>query len=68
MFNKKPDLTMEESFKIAVTALQEALSSEFRSTDIEIAYSYLNEFKEVAITSLNEVQIDSVLERVNKSD
>ena len=68
IFNKKPDLTREETFRIAVHALQETLSSEFRATDIEVSYAYLNERNESKISFLSEKEIDNLLEKINKSD
>jgi 20S proteasome alpha/beta subunit len=68
IFNKKPDLTKDETFRIAIHALQETLSSEFRASDIEVSYAYHNERKEAKIGFLSEKEIDSLLEKVNKSD
>jgi len=68
IFNKKPDLTKDETFRIAIHALQETLSSEFRSTDIEVAYAWINEKKEAKIAFMTEKEIDNLLEKVNKSD
>ena len=68
LFNKKPDLTRDETFRIAITALQETLSTEFRGTDIEVSYAFLNENRETQIVNLNEKEIENLLEKVNKSD
>ena len=61
-------MTRDETFRIAIHALQETLSAEFRSTDIEVAYSSRNEKGEVRIINLTEKEIDNLLEKVNKSD
>ena len=61
-------MTRDETFRIAIHALQETLSSEFRASDIEVSYAYLNQKGEARIAFLSENEIDNLLEKVNKSD
>ena len=61
IFSKNPDLTKYKIFRIAIHALQETLSAEFRSTDIEVAYcSTRNEKGDVKITNFTEKEIDNL--------
>jgi 20S proteasome subunit alpha 1 len=64
-FKKKPDLTYDETMRIAIKTLQNTLSAEFRSTDIEIGVVSVDQ-REVKVLTPEEIEIE--LTRIGESD
>lgn len=64
-FKKRSELSRDEAVKVAVKALQNTLSMEFRKTDIEIAIVTVDNSN---IQILNEEQIDKELIRIGEID
>jgi 20S proteasome subunit alpha 1 len=64
-YKKRTDFSTDEVFKIAIRTLQNTLSTEFRSTDIEIAI-VSNEERDVKILTPDEIERE--LAKIGESD
>ena len=64
-FKKKLDLTTDETIKVAIKTLQTTLSTEFRSSDIEIA---LVSDEDTSVQILSQEEIERELSKVGESD
>ena len=64
-FKKKNKFTRDETVKVAVKALQNTLSMEFRSTDIEIAIATK---EQPTIKIMTEKEIEAELTRIGEID
>lgn len=64
-YKKRSDFSTDEAIKIAIKTLQNTLSTEFRSTDIEIAVASVDE-KDIKILTPEEIERE--LAKIGESD